>query len=81
MLATTTETTIIITRKVDFHPLKAGGVILTVTERPTSPLLPFSNVPFAHDPDYIDRTAISNEIHRKLVPGARLALVGLGGVG
>jgi len=50
-------------------------------ERPVSPLTPFSNVPFAHDPDYVDRKAISDEIHRKLVPGARLALVGLGGVG
>ena len=50
-------------------------------ERPSSPIRPFSNVPFAHDPDYIDRTAISDEVHRKLMPGARLALVGLGGVG
>ena len=50
-------------------------------DRPSSPIRPFSNVPFAHDPDYIDRTAISDGIHRKLLPGARLALVGLGGVG
>jgi hypothetical protein len=50
-------------------------------ERPASPLTPFSNVPFAQDADYIDRIAISTEIHRRLVPGARLALVGLGGVG
>lgn len=54
---------------------------LTATERPVSPVRPFSNVPFPHDPDYINRTSISDEIHHKLEPGARLALVGLGGVG
>lgn len=56
-------------------------ISLTATERSASPVRPFSNVPFPHDPDYIDRATISDEIHRKLVPGARLALVGLGGVG
>lgn len=54
---------------------------LTSAEHPISPVRPFSNVPFPHDADYIDRATISDEIHRKLVPGARLALVGLGGVG
>lgn len=54
---------------------------LTAAERQKSPVRPFSNVPFPRDPDYIDRTAISDEINRKIVPGARLALVGLGGVG
>lgn len=55
-------------------------ISLTATERSVSLVRPFSNVPFPHNPDYIDRTTISDEIHRKLVPGARLALVGLGGV-
>lgn len=54
---------------------------LTAEDRPKSPVRPFSNVPFPHDPNYMDRTAISDEIHRKLMPGARVVLVALGGVG
>lgn len=43
---------------------------------------PLSTVPFPRDPDYVHRGQIVNEIRRKLsVPGARVALVGLGGVG
>lgn len=41
-----------------------------------------SNVPFRRDPDYIDRTALVAQINIKLAtPAARIALVGLGGVG
>ncbi|RYP47712.1 hypothetical protein DL768_006248 [Monosporascus sp. mg162] len=43
---------------------------------------PFSTVPFAPDPDFIDRPEILAWIRAKCAgPGARAALVGLGGVG
>ncbi|KAJ4374692.1 hypothetical protein N0V86_007565 [Didymella sp. IMI 355093] len=43
---------------------------------------PFSTVPFAADPDFVDRPAILAWVHDKCAgAGARAALVGLGGVG
>ncbi|KAF2177822.1 TPR-like protein [Zopfia rhizophila CBS 207.26] len=43
---------------------------------------PFSTVPFASDPDFVDRPDILAWIRDKCAgPGARAALVGLGGVG
>jgi hypothetical protein len=42
----------------------------------------FTTVPFAPDPDFVDRPEILAWIHDKCSkPGARVALVGLGGVG
>ncbi|KAF2819475.1 hypothetical protein CC86DRAFT_246282, partial [Ophiobolus disseminans] len=43
---------------------------------------PFSTVPFARDPDFVDRPEIVAWVRDKCAgPGARAALVGLGGVG
>ncbi|CAN9442589.1 unnamed protein product [Alternaria alternata] len=43
---------------------------------------PFSTVPFAPDPDLVDRPGIAAWVRDKCAgPGARAALVGLGGVG
>ncbi|KAF2820766.1 hypothetical protein CC86DRAFT_238426, partial [Ophiobolus disseminans] len=43
---------------------------------------PFSTVPFAPDPDFVDRPEIVAWVRDKCAgPGARAALVGLGGVG
>lgn len=43
---------------------------------------PFSTVPFTPDPDFIDRPELLSWMHDKLAkPGARAALVGLGGIG
>ncbi|KAJ5660390.1 hypothetical protein N7507_006841 [Penicillium longicatenatum] len=51
-------------------------------ERPETPPCPLSTVPFARDPDFVSRDALLQQIHEKsLVPGSRIALVGLGGVG
>ncbi|KAF2788012.1 hypothetical protein K505DRAFT_117610, partial [Melanomma pulvis-pyrius CBS 109.77] len=51
-------------------------------ERPTRPREPFSTVPFAPDPDFVDRPDILAWVRNKCAqPGARAALVGLGGVG
>ncbi|KAM0714759.1 hypothetical protein Q7P37_009776 [Cladosporium fusiforme] len=51
-------------------------------ERPETPPSPLSTVPFLRDPDYVHREWLVTEIRHKLsVPGARVALVGLGGVG
>jgi len=80
MSATTMVTTTTTLRKVwtTYLPHLAS---LTVTERSASPVGPFSNVPFPRDPDYVERPMVSEEIHSRLRPGARLALIGLGGVG
>ncbi|KAJ6003892.1 hypothetical protein N7540_013174 [Penicillium herquei] len=51
-------------------------------ERPETPPSPLSTVPFPHDPDFVRRDALVDQIHHKRsVPGSRTALVGLGGVG
>jgi hypothetical protein len=51
-------------------------------ERPETPPNPLSTVPFARDPDFVNRITLLNQIHEKSsVPGSRIALVGLGGVG
>ncbi|KAJ5256544.1 hypothetical protein N7478_012648 [Penicillium angulare] len=51
-------------------------------ERPETPPNPLSTVPFARDPDFVNRFTLLNQIHEKgSVPGSRIALVGLGGVG
>ncbi|KAF1964201.1 TPR-like protein [Bimuria novae-zelandiae CBS 107.79] len=49
---------------------------------PARPREPFSTVPFAPDPDFVDRPEIVAWVRDRCAgPGARAALVGLGGVG
>lgn len=49
---------------------------------PHRQLEPFSTLPFAPDPDYVDRPDILAWVRDKCAGnGARAALVGLGGVG
>ncbi|OAK96859.1 hypothetical protein IQ06DRAFT_47717 [Phaeosphaeriaceae sp. SRC1lsM3a] len=51
-------------------------------DRQERKITPFSTVPFAPDPDFVDRPAILAWVRDKCAgPGARAALVGLGGVG
>ncbi|KAJ5730155.1 P-loop containing nucleoside triphosphate hydrolase protein [Penicillium malachiteum] len=51
-------------------------------ERPETPPPPLSTVPFRRDPDFIDRGSLLDQIQEKAsTQGARIALVGLGGVG
>jgi hypothetical protein len=39
-------------------------------------------VPFPHDPDFVSRDGLLDQIHEKSsIPGSRIVLVGLGGVG
>jgi len=65
----------------------AGGVTNfsfgnSSTHESTRKHKPFSTVPFAPDPDFVDRPEILAWIHNKCAgTGARAALVGLGGVG
>ena len=48
---------------------------------PTLPC-PSSTIPFGRDPDFVDRGAILEQLHRRCaLPASRTALVGLGGVG
>ncbi|KAK4868697.1 hypothetical protein LT330_006899 [Penicillium expansum] len=50
--------------------------------RPETPPTPLSTVPFHRDPEFVDRGTLFDQIHEKgSVPGSRIALVGLGGVG
>lgn len=43
---------------------------------------PLSTVPFPRDLDYVSREALMDQIREKLsVPAARVALIGLGGMG
>lgn len=51
-------------------------------ERPETPPAPLSTVPFRRDPDYVARGTLLDQIYEKgTTPSARIALVGLGGVG
>ncbi|OWY45267.1 TPR-like protein [Alternaria alternata] len=62
------------TMNFNFGPGQADGQ----KQKPT----PFSTVPFAPDPDLVDRPAVAAWVRDKCAgPGARAALVGLGGVG
>jgi hypothetical protein len=50
------------------------------TAAPT--IKPFSNVPFRRDPNFVERTQLTDQMRAKLlVPAGRAALVGLGGIG
>ncbi len=51
-------------------------------ERPETPPAPFSTIPFSHDPDFVNREDILDQIEKRCSEeAARVALVGLGGVG
>ncbi|KAK4119841.1 TPR-like protein, partial [Parathielavia appendiculata] len=51
-------------------------------ERPESPPAPFAIIPFSRDPDFVNRGDILDQIDQRCSePAARVALVGLGGVG
>jgi hypothetical protein len=50
--------------------------------QPSASRKPFSTVPFPPDPSFVDRPDILNWVSERLAsPGARVALVGLGGIG
>ncbi|KAJ5719220.1 hypothetical protein N7493_007675 [Penicillium malachiteum] len=58
------------------------GPIHITPERPETPPSPLSTVPFPRDPDFVSRDILFDRIHSTIsVPGSRVALVGLGGVG
>ncbi|OQE34396.1 hypothetical protein PENCOP_c018G04079 [Penicillium coprophilum] len=69
--------------------LQAGVVNGTINaqfylhpERLETPPTPVSTVPFRRDPDFVSRDTLLDQIYEKIsVPGSRIALVGVGGVG
>ncbi|KAF1818788.1 uncharacterized protein K489DRAFT_390952 [Dissoconium aciculare CBS 342.82] len=67
------------------HSVQVGvnnGPIHMTTARSVTPVEPSSNVPFRRDPDFVARAEVTAQIASALAaPAARLALVGLGGVG
>jgi hypothetical protein len=63
--------------------VQADPALLTSrpAERPETPPKPSIVIPFSRDTDFIERE-ILEQIHQKCaVPGSRITLVGLGGVG
>ena len=60
-----------------------GGVInMNFAEPATQPRKPCSTVPFPPDKDFVNRPDFTTWLRAQLVtPGARVALVGLGGFG
>jgi hypothetical protein len=61
---------------------RAEGPPLTFSERPETPPLPFAAIPFSRDPDFVNRVDILDQVDQRCSePAARVALVGLGGVG
>jgi hypothetical protein len=51
-------------------------------ERPQPHPERISTVPFPHDPDFVSRDELLDQIYEKSsAPGSRIVLVGLGGVG
>ena len=55
---------------------------LTFPAQPETPPQPFALIPFCRDPDFVNREDIVDQIHQRCSePAARVALVGLGGVG
>ncbi len=60
----------------------ASRAALTSSERPETPPQPFASIPLCHDPDFIDRGDLLDQIGQKCSkPPYRVALIGLGGVG
>ncbi|KAJ5510416.1 Tetratricopeptide-like helical [Penicillium expansum] len=58
------------------------GPINLPPEQPETPTNPLSTVPFPRDEEFVSRDVLLRKVHEKgLVPGSRIALVGLGGVG
>lgn len=59
-----------------------NGVINFSAERVEPRPKPLSTVPFPHDADFVSRDTLRAQINEKAsVPGSRVVLVGLGGVG
>ncbi|KAJ6103649.1 hypothetical protein N7486_003871 [Penicillium sp. IBT 16267x] len=58
------------------------GSIHLPPERPETPPAPLSTVLFRRDRDFVSRDTLLDEIYTKIsVPGSRIALIGVGGVG
>ena len=56
--------------------------MITVPERPETPVKPSFTIPFRRDADFIERKNLLDQIHQRcLAPASRVALVGFGGVG
>ncbi|KAJ5899151.1 hypothetical protein N7495_003895 [Penicillium taxi] len=60
----------------------APSVVAARFMRPETPPPPLLTIPFRRDPDFVDRGTLVDQIQEKgATEGARIALVGLGGVG
>ncbi|KAJ5514921.1 hypothetical protein N7463_004473 [Penicillium fimorum] len=58
------------------------GPIYYTSEQPEPRPEPLSTVPFRHDPDFVSRDELLDQIHEKSsILGSRIVLVGLGGLG
>ncbi|KAJ5332325.1 P-loop containing nucleoside triphosphate hydrolase protein [Penicillium brevicompactum] len=58
------------------------SIFQPLADRPESPIEPLSTIPFRRDRDFVNRGTLLDQLQDKAsVPGSRVALVGLGGVG
>ncbi|KAJ4347684.1 hypothetical protein N0V85_009748, partial [Neurospora sp. IMI 360204] len=69
-------------RRVRLPPPEPRDTPLTFLERLETPPPPSATIPFSRDPDFVNRGDILDQIDQRCSePAARVALVGLGGVG
>ncbi|KAJ5116785.1 P-loop containing nucleoside triphosphate hydrolase protein [Penicillium angulare] len=59
----------------------SGTINFHAAARPETPPAPLSTVPFRRDPDFVNPDGLLDLIDQKTSAGARIAFVGLGGVG
>ncbi|CAG8108423.1 unnamed protein product [Penicillium nalgiovense] len=57
------------------------GPIYPPADQPETHPEPLSTVPFPHDPDFVTRDELDQIYEKSSIPGSRIVLVGLGGVG
>lgn len=56
-------------------------LLTAVTDQTRPRPKPTILIPFRRDPDFIERDVLHDVVHKSKEPGARIGLVGLGGVG
>ncbi|KAJ5720577.1 uncharacterized protein N7483_008511 [Penicillium malachiteum] len=64
-----------------YYASASGLGLIVVPEQPEPRPEPLSTVPFPHDPDFVSRDELLDQIHEKSSIPSRIVLVGLGGVG
>ncbi len=65
-----------------YGAVRACSANVRISDRPETPPAPFASIPFSRDPDFVNCGDILDQIDKRCSePAARVAIVGLGGVG